>query len=392
LPTSVFEETGPLSALSALHLKAGFQGIGFDERLYRKYVDDLIRYGVSSYPELAEHYVEVQRRSSAILPPTRFLYVLAAYLWHQVFGSDALASLHNVSSLFSILLLFLAAAFSWRLGGWSAALCVTALMSCAPTQIHMGQHALIDGFFAFWATLCLWLLWENLQHPNKWHWLTCYALALALLVLTKENAMFAYVGLLLLLATNHWLRFGQVSRALLILTFVGPLLGVAVLVNLCGSLETTYAIFWLLVSKAAELPFAIATGDGPWYRYLVDLMLMSPVILILAMGATFSLKIDDKASLFLLLFVVGSYLLMANVRYGMNLRYTNMWDLPLRYLAVGCLTNVSALFGKRANWWLGIFVVAVCAIELRQYIVFCVQHDLYELVTEGLLRAIRILK
>ena len=362
LPTSVFSETGSLSQLSAFHPKAGFQRIGFDEALYRQYVDDLIRYGVSSYPDLAEHYVEVQRRlPTAILPPTRFLYVFAAYLWHEVFGSDALASLRDVSSLFSILLLFLAAGFAWRLGGWRVALCVTALMSCAPTQIHMGQHALIDGFFAFWATLCLWLLWENLQHPNKWPWLTCYALALALLVLTKENAMFAYVGLLILLGANHWLRLGQISRTLLLLTFVGPLLGVAVLVNLCGSLETTYAIFRLLVSKASVLPYAIVTGDGPWYRYLVDLMVMSPLVLVLAIGGIFNLKISDKASLFLLLFVVGSYLLMANVRYGMNLRYTNMWDLPLRYLAVGCLTNVSASFGKRAHWWLGLFIAIVCA-------------------------------
>ena len=25
---------------------------------------------------------------------------------------------------------------------------------------------------------------------------------------------------------------------------------------------------------------------------------------------------------------------MANIRYGMNLRYANMWDMPLRYLAL----------------------------------------------------------
>jgi 4-amino-4-deoxy-L-arabinose transferase-like glycosyltransferase len=393
LPTSVFSESGSLSPLSTLHPKAGFQSIGFDEALYREYVDDLIRYGVSSYPDLAEHYVEVQRRlPTAILPPTRFLYVFTAYLWHEVFGSDALASLRDVSSLFSILLLFLAAGFALRLGGLRVALCVTALMSCAPTQIHMGQHALIDGFFAFWATLCLWLLWENLQHPNKWPWLMCYTLALALLVLTKENAMFAYVGLLLPLGANHRLRFGQISRALLLLTFVGPLLGVALLVNLCGSVDTAYHIFRLLVSKASVLPYAIATGDGPWYRYLIDLMVMSPVVLVLAIGGIFSLKMNDKASLFLLLFVVGSYLLMANVRYGMNLRYTNMWDPPLRYLAVGCLTNVSASFGKRPHWWLGIFIALVCAVELRQYIVFFVQHDLYELVTGGLLHAVKMLK
>jgi 4-amino-4-deoxy-L-arabinose transferase-like glycosyltransferase len=266
------------------------------------------------------------------------------------------------------------------------------LMSCAPTQIHMAQHALIDGFFAFWAMLALWLLWENLQCPNKLAWLACYTLSLALLVLTKENAMFVYVAVVVLLIANRWLRFGQTTRTLILLTFVGPLIGVAVLVNLCGSLETTIQVYLLLVSKASVLPFAVSTGDGPWYRYLVDLMLVSPVILILAIGGTFGLKSSDRAALFLLIFVVGSYVLMANVRYGMNLRYAVIWDLPLRYLAVLSLMKVCNSFEKHASWWLGLAIAAICGVEFHQYVVFFVQHDLYELVTGLLLRAVNILK
>jgi uncharacterized membrane protein len=84
--------------------------------------------------------VELQRRlPTAILPPTRFLYVFAAYLWHGICGTEALASLRWVSSLFSILLLVLTAGFAGRLGGWRIGLCVMALMVCAPTQIHMGS-------------------------------------------------------------------------------------------------------------------------------------------------------------------------------------------------------------------------------------------------------------
>src|SRR5262249_27900482 len=157
---------------------------------------------------------------SAILPPTRFLYIFSGYLWHQCFGWEALASLHAVSSMFSILLLLLSTVFAWRLGGRAIALAVAALMACAPTQIHMSQHALIDGFFAFWAVLCLWLLWENLTHPDNPRWLIPYTGALALLVLTKENAFFAFFALAVLIVTNHWLRFGRVTRMLLAMTFV----------------------------------------------------------------------------------------------------------------------------------------------------------------------------
>src|SRR3954467_9941638 len=84
---------------------ASFTGIGYDEGLYRGYVSDLINHGITSYPDIAEHYVERQQKlPAAILPPTRFLYIFAGYIWHEVTGAEALSSLHQISCLFSILL------------------------------------------------------------------------------------------------------------------------------------------------------------------------------------------------------------------------------------------------------------------------------------------------
>lgn len=375
-----------------IYPSAGFTGLGYDEGLYRAYVTDLINHGVTSYPDFAEQYVERQQNLPAvILPPTRFLYIFSGYLWHQITGADALLSLHRISCLFSILLLFAAAGFAWRLAGPAWALGVFALMSCAPTQIHMAQHALIDGFFAFWATLCLWFLWENLRRPNDPLRLTLFGLSLALMVLTKENALFAYMGLLALLAANRWLRFGNVTRPLLLVTLAGPLAGLVTLIFLCGSAETFITTYRLVVSKASVLPYAIATGDGPWYRYLVDLLLASPLIFLLAWAAIFRLKFADKQSLYLLTFIAATYLLMCNIRYGMNLRYTNMWDMPLRYLALGCIVDLTRTF-RRRDIVVVVAVLLLCAIDLRQYYIFFVQHDLYELVTAGLLRALQILK
>ena len=375
-----------------IYPSASFTGLGYDEGLYRGYVTDLINHGVTSYPDFAEHYVERQQElATVILPPTRFLYIFSAYLWHEITGADALVSLHRISCLFSILLLFAAAGFTWRLAGPAWALGVFALMSCAPTQIHMAQHALIDGFFAFWATMCVWLLWENLRRPNDPLRLSLYAASLALMVLTKENAAFAYIGLLALLAANRWLRFGTITRNLLLVTVAGALMGLVVLIFLCGGAQTFIMTYRLVVSKASVLPYAIATGDGPWYRYLVDLLLASPVIFLLAWAAIFRLRFADKQSLFLLTFVVSTYLLMCNIRYGMNLRYTNMWDMPLRYLALGCLIDVTRPL-RRSEIAIVVAVLVLCAIDLRQYYIFFVQHDLYELVTAALLRALQILK
>ena len=393
LPQSVFEPAhSALHWLSPAHPKPKFQQIGFDEGLYRAYVRVLSKGGLECYPALAEHYVREQSNlTTAILPPTRFSYIVLAHGWHLLWGTDSMTSLKAISSLFSMLLLALVALFAWRLGGQTTTLCVTALMAFAPTQIHMSQHALIDGVFAFWATLSLWLLWENLQRPNRLPWLIGYSISLAVMVVTKENAMFAYVGLLAPLAANNWLRFGRITPALCLTTLFGPLLGVITLVFLCGGLGTTVEIYRLLVAKASVLEYAIQTGDGPWYRYLVDLMVVNPVTLILAIGGAFQLRRSDQAGRYLLLFVLGSFMVMANIRYGMNLRYANMWDFPLRYLAVFCLGQIIPRKSARTVW-LSFCVAALCALELRQYNIFFVQNSLYELIPKELLEAVKILK
>ncbi len=376
-----------------IYPSSSFTAIGYDEGLYKGYVENLISAGIDHYPDFAEHYLERQQQlPSAILPPTRFLYIFSAYLWHNLSGVEPLVALHQVSCLFSILLLVAGGAFACRLGGSVVGLSVLALMSCAPTQIHMAQHALIDGFFAFWATLSLWFLWENLRRPNDWRWLVAYTASLGAMVLTKENAAFAYFGFFVLLALNRWLRFGTITKILLLLTVAGPLAGVVVLICLCGGADTFYHTYRLLVSKASVLPYAIATGDGPWYRYLLDLLLVSPVIFLLAWGALFRLELADKETLYFASFIAATYLVMCNVRYGMNLRYTNMWDMPLRYLAVVSIVNLAAPLRRRRELTIAVLVVALCAIDLRQYYIFFVQHDLYELVTPGLLRAVQILK
>jgi Dolichyl-phosphate-mannose-protein mannosyltransferase len=393
LPSPLFTDGAVLHAAGFAHPTAKFSGIGFDEGLYREYVNALSKVGIAGYPDIVEQYIAVQSKLPAsVLPPVRFLYIFAAYLWHSLFGSEALVALHDVAAVFSILTLLVATAFAWRLKGPVWALGVAAFMAFAPTQIHMSQHALVDGFFTFWALLCLWFLWENLQTPKRIGWLFAYILALTSLVLTKENAFFVFVAIVVLLLCNRWVQFGRITPQLLLATLLGPLLGVVILVFLAGGLDNLITTYQLSVTKNYQLAYAIHTGDGPWYRYIVDLLLVSPIILILAIGAVFRLDRTQKAELFLSIFVVGSYLVMCNIKYGMNLRYANMWDMPLRFLAVSQVAFLCGLLGRYCVLVMSIAMSLVCAAELRQYLILFVHYPLYELVSEGLLRALKILK
>jgi hypothetical protein len=219
-----------------------------------------------------------------------------------------------------------------------------------------------------------------------------YIAALALLVLTKENSFFVWIALVALLITNRWLQFGTVTRELVIATVLGPLLGVVVLIFLAGGIDVFIQSYQLSVGKNFELPYAILTGDGPWYRYLVDLLLVSPIVLLLALGRVFRLNRTMKPELFMSIFISASYLVMCNLKYGMNLRYANMWDLPLRFLAFSEIVALTSWAKQYRNAVIAAAVVLLTAIEFHQYIILAVRYPLYELITHDLLQALQILK
>lgn len=399
-----------VGVLLRIYPSAGFTGIGFDEVLYRTYIVMLDEVGIANYPSICENYLSDQRRAEnmAKLPPTRFVYIFSGWLGKRISFGDAppvglkepkaaerdpaLVSLHRVSCLASIGMLALSGLAAWRMFGTAVGLGVLALVATSPTQIHFSQHALIDGFFAMWATLSLWLLWENLQRPAHAIWLTAYGFSLMIMVMAKENAFFVYVALMSLIAANRWLKLGTVTPRLLLVSVLGPLAGVALLILLAGGAAEFAAIYVLLVTKAQNLPYAIMTGDGPWYRYLVELMTVSPIVFALALTGLFTLSRDRPPYACLLTFVVVSFAFMCNVRYGMNLRYTSIWALPIAAFAAAQLLSIARRAGRHYVLVAVALFAGVCATELRQYETLFHDHAIYELAPEGLLRAIKMIK
>jgi hypothetical protein len=425
---------------------AAFRRTGFDEILYRRYVNmmdggkqtvgvfqrdhstkgyamTLNGTGAATMPGLVDFFLQTQRPegTECELPPTRFLYIYTSWLWKCVqFGETpplsmaemqkpimeddrskdadhrdpALASLHRVSCLFSVMLMLAGGAFAMRMLGKAAGLGVLALMAFDPLQLHFSQHALIDGFFTFWAVMCMWTTWECLRHPRSIPWLVAHTACLALMVMTKENAFFVYCALAVVVLSNRWLKFGTATPRFLLLSVAGPLLGVAVLVLLAGGIGPFIEVYRTLVAKAQNLAYARLTGDGPWHRYLIDLLIVSPIVVCLALGAVFTVVPRRKELAFFAVFVAASYLIMCNVRYGMNLRYASIWELPLRAAAFCMIWQLCARLGHRQ--WLAatVAVTALCGYEFRQYTILATNPSLplYETVTADLLRLQKVIK
>src|SRR5437867_6729512 len=109
LTPRAFSPGASLHSIAFLHPEPAFNKIGFDEGLYREYVNALSNSGLGSYPDIVQGYIDVQNKlPGSILPPLRFLYIFTAYLWHSIFGTEALESLYQVAAFFSMLTLCLA--------------------------------------------------------------------------------------------------------------------------------------------------------------------------------------------------------------------------------------------------------------------------------------------
>ena len=367
-----------------------------DEHLYMTNVRMLEQIGPFQYPVLVNTYVQTQAKMDMVmLPPTRFVYIFLGWAWDTVFHSGPRMSLRYVAGIFSVLSFLLSGLFAFRLGGSRFALVVAALMAVSPMELMLAHRELVDGVFAFWALCSLWLLWENMQRPGRLGWLAAYGGSVAVMVLTKENAFFASFamgGIICTAALFPRLNLGKPTWSIVAATFVGGAAGVLVLISLAGDPRTLMEVYRLLVSKAEKMTFAYESGGGPWFRYIVDLMLVSPAVLLPAIGGIFGLRRESRQGIFLLLFVVFSCAVMVNVRNGMNLRYATMWDMPLRFLAAGPILQMAGAV-RRAPVLAGVALVALIGgIELHQYWLLFVQHDLGDPITQFLMYALEIVR
>jgi len=372
-----------------------FKGVGFDEGYYARYVDQISRQGWENYPALAQSYLDEQKNSANGLPtPTRVTLVLGASAWHLVFGTKALESVRAISCLASILTLFAATAFIWRVRDATFALAFLALFTFSPTQLYMAHRALADSVMCLIVLLALWSLWEILaKSPGAWLWGTIYGLSLVLLVLTKENAFFPFLGIIVLLRVGRLFKLGSAGTPIVLVTALAPVLGVLVLCLCAGGWSTLVNVYSLDVAKTYGTPYAIAAEDGPWFRYLVDHLLANPVVVLLAIGGALYLTLEEKPGLYLLTFVAVTYIPMCNVPHGMNLRYATIWDVPLTYLALLPIFRwaqwPSLELARRAL--LIALVSAVALAEIQNYVAIFVDNAIYDPVTSYLMQALRMI-
>jgi 4-amino-4-deoxy-L-arabinose transferase-like glycosyltransferase len=349
-------------------------------------VKQIQKVGIWNYDAVVRVYVERQYKlREAVVPATRLAFLVPAALCADWFKLRAFTALHLVVATGGVLFLFLCALFAYRLGGVVPMIGMTALIATAPLQVYLCQRAMIDGYFALWAVAALWLGWENLQRPRHFGCLVSYTLCLAILVLTKENAAFVVFAIFTMLLLNRFLRIGTVTPQLLAATIIGPALAVLLLVALVGGISEWVRFYVMFVAKSRTNFYSIVAQDGPWYRYAVDFLILSPALVAFACGRMFQIKTSDRADVFMAVLLALTLIPMSSVAYGMSLRYAAFCDVLISWLAIRQVVILSQRFPRvRATIAATALFAILSGIGVSQYVRFFVAGEVYDPTTAAL--------
>jgi hypothetical protein len=371
--------------------------LGFDETYYIKYTNWHATHNLDEMADYCKLFYNVQLESSVGLPsPFRVLYPYLGMLVHKCSGFTYAFSLVVVSAMCSILVFLLSSIMCLRMFGTAWACAIAALIAVSFNQLHQSQRILIDSVMCLFCVIALWSVWEMGNGKPRFRicFLIAYILSMFCMVFIKENAFFIYVGIASLIMLGYRLRvIKQPIPYLLPITVATGACALTALCMLAGGFERFFDIYIAVVEKSLVTPYVIVNGDGPWYRYIVDSMLAQPIITILAIAGIMHLPFSNHSIRFLSVFMLVTFALMCQVKYGQFFRYSIIWDLPLRALAAFQLWNWIVKFNFKYTKSITVACLAlICIHEYLCYWQVCVKNQAYALETSELINNLKLFK
>lgn len=366
-----------LTALAVVPTLSEVGRRGPDEAHYRMYAEQASVQGPGVFRALFRGYVADPDRW--LFPnPLRMSFIASVGAWSAVFGAS-FAALSAFSLVCHLLSVGLGYAFARRFFGTARAVLVAALLACSPLWLGLSRRALLDSFATLTAALAIWTFLEAVRRPEspRTRWL--FSAAFATSVLAKETAVLLLLPFAAWLAIEVFVRGRKLPVAGFAAALALPLVACGLLwVIAAGDLGTLVKLAGIILASPSSNEYAIAFGQGPWYRYLVDLLLLAPWSTLLGLAGLVGFLVasargkrgDLDPALGLLAVVIVAQL-FAYSFFTKNVRYVALIELPLRVFSVYALWHLSQrLLGGRGRLALAACATAVALLCWSDYASF----------------------
>jgi 4-amino-4-deoxy-L-arabinose transferase-like glycosyltransferase len=316
-----------------------------DEAYYLAYAGYVGEHGLAGLPQLFHDYASEPARWR-FPNPLRVGYIGLATGWTALRGTS-FAALSELSLVCHVLVVLVAYRFLRGLQGHARALLAAALVAFSPLQLALARRALIDGAATLTGLLVLWSFVASLRHPGRRGLRALFALAFGAGIVVKETGLLLALPCAIVLAWERFavrrsLPLGEYALALL----APPAVCAALWLWAAGDLSTLVSVVRIILSSPASNDYALQYGGGPWYRYVVDELLLAPWPTLCGIAAIgwAALRARERqagdAAVWLAAWVASLWLAFAP--FTKNVRYVAQGEIPLRALAVALLCELCA--------------------------------------------------
>lgn len=364
-----------------------------DEGYYRKYASCIAGKGMSVFPEFARAYID--NPDESLNPaPVRVGHMLMTGLWFRLFP-NTFVWLARFSWLCFAIFLVVSYVFARRHFGADMSCLLLALWACSPLFMGMGRRALSDMHGNLSCGLSVWLLLEFFTKRSRIVYV-CLIVSFAYAVLVRESAVF-----LIPVAVITWMINRHVyGNSMPVRYIAGIVVGPPVII--CA---TYAAVFGMrngvqLVGAVINTHFNIAEQTswyainycaGPWYRYIIDFMLLSPVTVLLFLGylghKILMRRMEWREAFFMVYFAVF-FILLGNLKYGKVVRFVINLDMVVSLFAVVFLLDFFRNKRVERQWlWAWTVVVVIFFFNYCSFTnIFCIR-GVYDPISAALLSA-----
>lgn len=361
---------------------------GADEGAYLHYAERIASGGPGTLPVLVREHL-ADARSRAIGPsPLRLMVVLPDALAVRLAGPEYV-SLQRVALTAFLALLVVAFVGFRRAVGERAALAVTLLLAVSPLQLAMARRALADSLNATLWTASLLLYVEALVGEWRRGWLLVAGVFAATLLLKEPNLTLVPIALVFLGLDAIRRRRLPTPLALAATTVLPLALAAAATVAAAGGLRPTVETFTVLAEQVGAIDYVVQFGGGPWYRYVVDFVLVSPWTMLLYVVWLGILVGERRADPRLLPWALLPPLFIAAVSSTPKfVRWAIPLDVAIRLGAVLALQRLVA--DRQGSPWATFRLAAalgmMMAVDVQSFLTLFVTADIYDPASSLLLR------
>ena len=361
-----------IAAAIRLYLNNIVQYAPADEATYLDFATTLFHGGIGQYPDLVQTFLH--DRDMWLFPsPLRWSWIGVTSIFCSLAGHCTFRDLATVSTLAGIA----SVALTWWIGrelfDSTVAIIAAALTATSPLQLALGRRALADELFCMLVLASIATLLAYIRTSRN-AWLAAWIAVTTLTFGAKEQFLLVYPLILLF----WWLQTRTINWRMLIAAALPPFLYFAVFCLLAHDVTSFFKIAQLTTSTiGAEYPEQYQ--NGPMHRLLIDMLAVAPLVTLAAIGALFSRVDRQMRNLGILLagiFVVHGLLSSKNLRY---------------IVPADSLARLAAATFLRDKRWVTIAIVINAVVELMLFRTIFITGDVYDPVTDALLRALKML-